>query len=95
MSTTEYLGRLASAAIAFTDVWQDSWTLSDLSGKLTMTECCALADILNVCGHVDSARGLLEAWIEAEIEDRECVEGDFVINDDCELVDTREPVEVL
>lgn len=88
-----YCERLAGAAIAFTDVWSDSWLLSGdgmgIAGRINQVECEALADILGACGHTESRDLLLTEWIAEEIRDRECEEGDYIVVEGV-LIDTRE-----
>lgn len=73
----------ARAARDMLDVW-DGYTVYDLATKLTQGEMQSLANLLVVVGRVGDARSMMEHWIEGEVEDRECSEGDWIIVDELE-----------
>jgi hypothetical protein len=72
---------IIGTAEAFVEVWSSVYTLCDNAKHMTLTEASSLADLLTACDHGESADALLTAWIEAEIEDGEAVEGDWTVVD--------------
>ena len=64
------------------------WAAPDIACRLTRIEMEALAHLFVVCGDLDAADVLIECWIDAEIEDRECEPGDYELADH-QLVDRR------
>lgn len=75
------MSRLTDAAFAFADIWAIDTCLTDNAVHFTLTEASVLADLLTAAGHGDAADRLLEAWIEAEIEDGEAVLDEYVVID--------------
>lgn len=65
-----------NAAQRLCDTW-DGYTLSDLAPAITETECNALGNLLDKCGHHDAASSLYEDWIAAEIEAGEIEAGQY------------------
>jgi hypothetical protein len=68
------------AARNFTSAWAN-YGAYDNACHMTQTEMEAMAWLFTVTGEPQSAAGLMEAWIEAEIEDGECVRGDYEVVD--------------
>lgn len=60
----------------------------DIACHLTGTEMEALAHLFVACGDPEAADVLIDFWIETEIEDGECVPGDYE-RVDHQLVDRR------
>jgi hypothetical protein len=71
---------VAAAARDLLDEW-DGHTVYDLAVKLTRGEMEALANLLHVVGRTGDARQMMQHWIEGEIEDGECREGDWIIEE--------------
>ena len=64
------------------------WAAPDIACHLTRIEMEALAHLFVACGDPEAADVLIDFWIEAEIEDRECEPGDYE-RVDHQLVDRR------
>jgi hypothetical protein len=68
------------AAQRFVDAWAD-YAAYDNAGHMTQTEMETMADLMTACGEPRAATGLMEAWVESEIEDGECDRGDWLVTD--------------
>jgi hypothetical protein len=83
--------KIVNAAQQFVNAWA-GYAASDNACHMTQTEMESLADLFIVCGEPGDATGLMEAWIEAEIEDGEVERGDITVVDTINgptLVDNR------
>lgn len=82
------LARLLAAVEDVASLDADVWYMN--AGHFTHTEVTAFADLLAAAGRRDTAKTLLEQWIEEEIQDGEAVAGDYVFDEfTCRLYDHR------
>jgi hypothetical protein len=72
--------RIVNAAQQLVGAWA-GYGATDNACHMTRTEMEAMADLFVVFGEMASAADLIEAWIEAEIDDGEAERGDWTCED--------------
>jgi hypothetical protein len=80
MTPAEHTHWVWTAAHRLTATWA-GYAASDNACHMTRTEMEAMAALFVACGEAGSAAHLMDAWIEAEIDDGECERGDWTVED--------------